>query len=213
MIAIEASTEAAQHTLLRTWSDPLAHAHRDWCVAWPAALLARAAEAPAARRGIARALRAAVPLPPLSSLDGESAAPWALGTPRRIFGTADAAGLRLMRRWVVRAVSRRDVRAVIGFLGREHYDAALPAAPELWLDPSAAPQPDYAMPPDQLQQVFRTLGFHALNRALAGRLEGLRGRMRLLAGPQAAAASMEEALPVDHDALLMQLRGDAASSP
>jgi hypothetical protein len=208
MLHIEPSSDSAQQLLLRTWSDPLAHAHRDWCAAWPAALLARAAEVPAARRGIARALRAAVPLPPLTSLDGESAAPWALGNARRIFGAVDSAGLMLMRRWVVRAVSRRDVRAVIGFLGREHYDAALQPSPDLWLDAAAAPQPDYAMPPDQLQQVFRTLGFHALNRALAGRLEGLRGRMHLLAGPQAAAASMGAGLPIDHDALLVGLRGE-----
>jgi hypothetical protein len=206
MLTIEPSSPSAQQILLRTWSDPLAHAHRDWCAAWPAGLLARAAEVPAARRSIGRALRAAVPLPPLASLDGESAAPWALGTARRIFGTVDTAGLLLMRRWVVRAVSRRDVQAVIGFLGREHYDTALQPTPNLWLDPGAAPQPEYGTPPAQLQQVFRTLGFHALNRALAGRLEALRGRMRLLAGPQAAAASMDAELPIDRDALLACLR-------
>jgi hypothetical protein len=210
MLDVEPSSDSAQQLLLRTWSDPLAHAHRDWCVAWPAALLTRAAEVPAARLGIARALRAAVPLPPLASLDGESAAPWALGNARRIFGAVDSAGLMLMRRWIVRAVSRRDVQAVIAFLGRGNYDTALQPAPDLWLDPNAAPQPDYGMPPDQLQQVFRNLGCHALNCALADRLEGFRGRMRLLAGPQAAAASMDAVLPIDPDALLVGLRGEEA---
>lgn len=208
MIAVEASTESAQHTLLRTWSDPLAHAHRDWCVAWPAALLERAAQVPAARRGIARALRAAVPLPPLSSLDGESAVPWALGTRREIFRSADETGWLLMRGWIARAVARRDVQALVAFLGRTRYDASLEPGPDFWLHGSAAPNPSYSLPSAQLQDVFRSLGFHALNRALAGRLEAFRGRMRLLAGPLAAAAEMERGLPIDHDALLTHLRDD-----
>jgi hypothetical protein len=208
-VIIEASTETAQHTLLRTWSDPLAHAHRDWCVAWPAALLERAALVPAAQRSIARALRVAVPLPPLSCLDGESAVPWALGTRREIFRHADEAGWLLMRGWIARAVARRDVQSMIDFLGRERYEASLHPGPDLWLNNQAAPMPSYTQPGAQLQDVFRSLGFHALNRALAGRLDAFRGRMRLLAGPQAAAASMEEALPIDHDTLLTHLRGDA----
>jgi hypothetical protein len=204
-------TESAQQTLLRTWSDPLAHAHRDWCAAWPAALLARASQTPAARRGIVLALRAAVPLRPLSSLDGEHTVPWALGTARQIYRTVDEAGLVLMRRWIVRAVSRADVRGVIAFLGREHYDAALQPAPELWFDAQAAPQPDYSLPADRLQQVFRRLGFHALNGALAGELEAFRGRMRLLTGPLSAAGDGQPPLAIDNDALLRYLRGDNAA--
>jgi hypothetical protein len=110
-------------------------------------------------------------------------------------------------------VARRDVQSMIDFLGRERYEASLHAGPDFWLHSRAAPTPGYTQPAAQLQDIFRGLGFHALNRALAGRLEAFRGRMRLLAGPQAAAASMDEALPIDHDALLMHLRGDAAPSP
>jgi hypothetical protein len=207
-VLIEASTEPARQMLLRTWSDPLAHAHSDWCAAWPEALLSRAAQVPAARRPLIRALRAAVPLPPLSSLDGESAVPWALGTRRDIFRNADEAGWLLMCGWIARAVARRDVQALIAFLGRERYQASLQPGPDVWLSGHAAPNPDYTMPAAQLQAVFRGLGFHALNRALAGRLEAFRGRMRLLAGPQAAAPEMEHELPIDHDALLARLTGE-----
>lgn len=208
MLNLEASTEPARLTLLRTWSDPLAHAHRDWCAAWPDALLVSAARVPAARRPLTRALRAAVPLPPLSSLDGESAVPWAVGSRRDMFRTGDEAGWLLMRGWIARAVARRDVQAMIDFLGRERYEASLQAGPDFWLQSSAAPNPGYTVPAAQLQRVFRSLGFHALNRALAGRLEAFRGRMRLLAGAQAAAPEMERALPIDHHALLAYLRGD-----
>jgi hypothetical protein len=212
VLIIEASTETAQHTLLRTWSDPLAHAHRDWCVAWPDTLMARAALVPAARRALARALREAVPLPPLSSLDGESAVPWALGTRRDMFRNADEAGWLLMRGWIARAVARRDVQSLIDFLGRDRYQASLRPGPDVWLSRQAAPDPSYALPAAQLQDVFRGLGFHALNRALAGRLEAFRGRMRLLAGRQAAAPEMDNELPIDHDTLLAQLRSDEAEA-
>ena len=213
LLAIEASTETAQQLLLRTWSDPLAHAHRDWCAAWPADLLARAEHVPAARRSLARALRATVPLPPLSSLDGESVVPWAVGTRREIFRTADEAGWLLMRRWIARAVARRDVQSMIDFLGRERYQASLPPGPDFWSSSTAAPSPSYALPSAQLQAVFRGLGFHALNRALAGRLEAFRGRMRLLAGPDAALPEMDHELPIDHDVLLANLRGAEAPRP
>jgi hypothetical protein len=211
MSADSAATGTAQQMLLRLWSDPLAHAHRDWCAAWPAALLARAHQAPAARRGIVRALRVAVPLAPLSSLEGEDEVPWALGTAREMYRAVDEAGLVLMRRWIVRAVSRADVRAVIAFLGRGHYDAALQPVPELWQDAEATPHPAYDLPADRLQQIFRSLGFHALNGAMAGRLEAFRGRMRLLTGPLSAQGDGKPPLPIDHDALLRYLRNDGAA--
>jgi hypothetical protein len=211
MSADDPARHSAQQTLLRTWSDPLAQAHRDWCAAWPAALVARARQTPAARRSLGRALRAAVPLAPLSCLDGEQVVPWALGTAREIYRKVDEAGLVLMRRWIVRAVSRADVRSVVAFLGREHYDAALQPAPELWRDAEAAPQPAYDLPADRLQQIFRGLGFHALNGALAGRLEAFRGRMRLLTGPQSAAGDGQPLLAIDNDALLRYLLGEDAA--
>jgi hypothetical protein len=207
-VILETSSEPARLTLLRTWSDPLAHAHRDWCAAWPQALLVRAAQLPAARRPLTRALRAAVPLLPLSHLDGESAVPWALGSRRDMFRTGDEAGWLLMRGWIARAVARRDVQSMIDFLGRDRYQASLQPGPDFWLRSKAAPNPGYSLPAAQLQNVFRSLGFHALNRALAGRLEAFRGRMRLLAGPLAASPAMDAELPIDHDSLLAQLRDD-----
>jgi hypothetical protein len=209
---LETSSRETQLALLCAWSDPLPQAHRDWCTAWPADLLAHVAQAPAARRSFTHALRAAVPLAPLSSLDGESAVPWAMGTAREIFSIGDEAGWLLMRRWIARAVARRDVQSLINFLGRERYQTSLLPAPDLWRSSTATPSPSYATPPEQLQSVFRTLGFHALNRALAGRLEAFRGRMRLLAGAQAASPTMDDHLPIDHDALLATLRGDTPQS-
>jgi hypothetical protein len=208
MLPLEPSTEPAQLTLLHTWSDPLAHAHRDWCTAWPDALLVHAARVPAAKRPLTRALRAAVPLPPLSSLDGERAVPWAVGSRRDMFRTGDEAGWLLMRSWIARAVARRDVQSMIDFLGRERYQASLQPGPDFWLRSKAAPNPGYTLPAAQLQHVFRSVGFHALNRALAGRLEAFRGRMRLLAGAQAASPEMARELPIDHDSLLAHLRDD-----
>jgi hypothetical protein len=197
--------DAAQEGLVRLWSDPLPHAHRDWLAAFPRELVSRAADTPGARRVLAGWLRDAVPMRPLASVDGAQAVPWAAGSAREIFSAADRAGLMLMRDWIVRAVARSDVQSVIGFLGREHYDAALPPAPSLWRESAAAPSPGYGTPPDRLQQVFRSVGFHALNRAMAGRFEAFRARMRLLAGAQASAASFERDIPVDLDALLARL--------
>lgn len=210
-----ATTPVPTHeALLRLWSDPLPAAHRDWCSLWPATLLQRAAQVPQARRAVARALRSAVPLRPLSSLEGEAVAPWALGSPREIFARADEAGWLLMRGWIARAVRRADVQALTAFLGRERYEQALEAAPTLWHDAGARPDPPFTVPAAQLQQVFRGLGFRALNQALGARCEALRGRMRLLAGHQAATPDTLEPLPLDDDALLAQLRGasEAASA-
>jgi hypothetical protein len=210
---LQTSSPQTQLELLSLWSNPLPHAHGDWCAAWPADLLTQASRVPAARRPITRALRAAVPLAPLSSLDGESAVPWAMGSKRELFGMADEAGWLLMRRWIVRAVARRDMQALIYFLGRPRYQASFETAPEFWNDSDAAPNPGYATPAPQLQAIFRTLGFHALNSAMAGRLDAFRGRLRLLLGAQAASPAMDDALPIDHDALLATLRGDVPATP
>jgi hypothetical protein len=209
-LAIEASPRAVQEALLRTWSEPQREAHRGWTASLPAALLTRAAHVPAASRALTRWLRERVPLRPLHTLDGSAAVPWALGSAREIYRTADEAGWLLMRRWIARAVSRRDVQSLIDFLGRDRYAAALGPGPEFWRDTAAMPNPAYQTPHEQLQQVFRGLGFQSLNAALAGRLEPFRGRMRLLAGPQAAPA--EVLLPLHLDALLLHLSGDAPSS-
>jgi hypothetical protein len=206
---LPATSPATRQALLHLWSDPLAHAHAAWLARWPAELVALASHEGGARRTLTRWLRETVPLPPLDSVEGEPQVPWAMGSRREIFRKADEAGLILMRYWVVRAVARRDVQSVMSFLGREHYEAALASAPELWLDTRARPELAYDLPEAVLQQAFRGLGFRALDGALAERLEVFRGRMRLLAGPDVVPGMPSQPLPVDHDLLLSMLRADA----
>jgi hypothetical protein len=205
------STAAAgpQQALVRLWSNPVPLAHRDWWAACPAGLVAQASAVPAARRGLVRWLRERVPLPALHSFDGIDGAPWALGSARGVFRAADRAGLLLMRGWIAKAVTRKDLQAVLGFLGNEHYEAALRPTAALWHDVHARPNPAYDTQATPLQRIFRDLGFHALNQALAGRKTPLWCRMRLLAGPQAAQPAFEQRLPIDDDGLLRLLQGDA----
>jgi hypothetical protein len=191
-----------QHELLRVWSDPLPHAHAQWWKDEPPDLLRRAVGCRAGRDVLTRRLRERVPLPTLGTVVDTPRAAWAMTNSRRLASLFDHAGFLLMRGWMARAVGRADQAAVIGFVGRAQYDRLLRDGSDLWSPHAWRPAPHYGIGNRGLNNLFRSLGFAAIDQTLAQMSQALRGRVRLVAGPQPPLADAPPVLGFDAPALL-----------
>jgi hypothetical protein len=194
--------DAHQREMLRVWSNPVAHAHANWWREDPPELLQAAARSASGRRMLRSLLVRRVPLPVLQSIEPVEPLAWATGATRRLNAVFDHAGYLLLCGWIKRAVARDDVKAMIAFVGQSHYENALRVEQELWLDQPFSPMLPYSAPTRALQATLRALGFAAIDQCLQKRSMALRGRVRLVVGPQPALQEAPGALRIDEAALL-----------
>jgi hypothetical protein len=122
--------------LLLEWSNPAPLAHAAWFADLPQPLWQQAMAHDTGRRFLGRRLRAQVPLPTRWRADPIAVAPWALGDLAQLLKVVDHAGWLLLRPAVQRVVARRQVSALVAWVGREAYEEALSNRPSFWL-PSA----------------------------------------------------------------------------
>lgn len=200
------SDPGLQHQLIREWSDPFCCAHAAWLTDLPRRLRDRAAASTAARRVLNDLLRRRAQLPPLASIEVWRQAHWATARADAIADTIERAGWLLLEPWAARCIERRDVESVVGWIGRERYEACLAAPAQLWRGRAPPVPHDAAGSSQGLRGFAIELGWQALSGVLTGPRASMAARLRLVTGRRAPGPLTTEPLAIDAGALLARLQ-------
>jgi hypothetical protein len=213
----EPELSASWRQLLHEWSQPALVAHAGWLDHLPPLLLNKALASATDRSTLNLALRSRVPLPPFWHLADCDRVPWALGAPPQLLDTVKHAGWLMLRSGIAQVVTRQQVQNVLGCVGRGRYQQALSGVPTLWLNAPPADAADLAAVAEQspaaLDAALHTTGWRAINNALAGPLVAMRARIHLVMGPQACSPALQQAWPIQAQALIDALNEARPQDP